>query len=131
MFCQNHEIPASMEEYVSYEKGLIMKYTLGLIGLLASFSALSASVKITSFTLVRIGDTLNHPVAELCGKVEGSTKAVDYLKVTVDAGSRRPATYNTLSDDKGNFCLTVITYRGNAEVSIMGETTSTPAALTE
>lgn len=108
-----------------------MKYTLGFICLLASFSALSATVKITSFTLVRIGETLNHPVAELCGKVEGSTKAVDFLKVTVDAGSRRPANYNTLSDDKGNFCLTVITYRGNAEVSIMGQEGTAQAALAE
>ena len=108
-----------------------MKYTLGFICLLASFSALSSTVKITSFTLVRIGDTLNHPVAELCGKVEGSTKSVDFLKVTVDAGSRRPASYNTLSDDKGNFCLTVITYRGTADVSLMGQEGSVQAALTE
>jgi hypothetical protein len=108
-----------------------MNYTLGLICLLASFSALSATVKITSFTLVRIGDTLNHPVAELCGKVEGSAKAIDFLKVTVDAGSRRPANYNTLSDEKGNFCLTVITYRGNADVSIMGQEGTVQTALTQ
>jgi hypothetical protein len=87
----------------------------------AAFSASAATVKVTSFNLIRIADDLNHPVAELCGKVEGSTK-VEFLRVLVDAGSRRPAVYNTLSDEKGNFCLTLVTYRGTAEVSLMGST---------
>jgi hypothetical protein len=106
-----------------------MKYALGFLCLLASMSALSGEVKITSFTLVRIGDSMNHPVAELCGKVEGSSKPLEFLKVTVDAGSRRPGHYNTIADDKGNFCLTVITYRGNAEVRIIGQEGSVKSQL--
>jgi hypothetical protein len=33
--------------------------------------------------------------------------------------------------EKGNFCLTVITYRGNAEVSIIGQEGNVQAALTQ
>jgi hypothetical protein len=111
-------------------KGMIMKFAFALMFLFASLPAFCASVKITSFNLIRIGDSLNHPVAELCGKVEGSTKMVEYLKVTVDAGSRRPGHYNTIADDKGNFCLTVVTYRGNAEVRIIGDHSSLSSAAT-
>jgi hypothetical protein len=36
-----------------------------------------------------------------------------------------------LSDEKGNFCLTLITYRGNADVSIMGQEGTVQIALTQ
>lgn len=98
-----------------------MKHLILALGLFASFSAYSATVRVTSFNLVRIGSNMNHPIAELCGKVEGTEKFPNFIRVLVDARSRRPATYNTLSDDKGNFCLTVTTYNGSAEVSIIGE----------
>jgi hypothetical protein len=98
-----------------------MKTLILALGFFTAASAYSATVKVTSFNFVRIGSTLNHPIAELCGKVEGSSKFPNFIRVLVDAGSRRPATYNTLSDDKGNFCLTVTTYNGNADVSIIGE----------
>lgn len=101
---------------------------LSLLFALVAFNVSAATVKITSFTHVRIADDLGHPVAELCGKVDGSTK-VEFIKVLVDKGSRRPAIYNTLSDDKGNFCLTLVTYRGLAEVNIIGSTETVKADL--
>jgi hypothetical protein len=41
--------------------------------------------------------------------------------VIVDPGSRRPATYNTIAGSNGKFCIQVVTYRGTADVEIMGE----------
>lgn len=97
--------------------------TLILATFLISSSAFAATVKVTSFAYVRIGNTTN-PLAELCGKVEGADKSPTFIKVLVDPGSKDPASYNTLADDKGNFCLPVLTYRGTADVSIIGEASS-------
>ena len=94
--------------------------TLILAALLISSSAFAATVRITSFTHIRIAQDLNHPLAELCGKVDGAEKTPTFIRVSVDPGSRNPGTYNTLADDKGNFCVALMTYRGTAEVSIMG-----------
>lgn len=106
-----------------------MKNLIIGLSLLSSISAYSATVKITSFNYVNISGAPNSPLAELCGKVEGAEKSPSFIKVIVDAGSRKPASYNTLADDKGNFCLAVLTYRGNADVSLMGETPTIKALI--
>lgn len=95
-------------------------FTLGV--LLISSMALSANVKITTFNLVKMADnSLDHPLAELCGKVENSSSTPTFINVIVDPGSRNPGSYNTIADKAGKFCLPVITYRGKVEVSIIGE----------
>lgn len=106
-----------------------MKILLLVTCILASISAFSATVKITSFTSVQIENSLDHPLAELCGKVEGAVKSPSFVKVVVDAGSRRPATYNAVADELGNFCLTLVTYRGRAEASVIGESQSVTAKI--
>ena len=105
-----------------------MKKFIALALTLSALNLGAATVKITRFNLVNIADDLDHPVAELCGKVEGSTK-VEFIKILVDQGSRRPSTYNTLSDEKGNFCMALVTYRGSAEVSIIGQNNPVKAEL--
>jgi hypothetical protein len=106
-----------------------MKKLIMALSLISSMSAYSATVKILSFTSIQIENSLSHPLAELCGKVEGATKIPSFVKVVVDAGSRRPATYNTVADEMGNFCLTLTTHRGRAEASVFGESQSVTAKL--
>ena len=98
-----------------------MKKTLTLLICLFSVSAFSSSVKVTSFTQVRINETFNNPIAELCGLVESPNSPQTFITVIVDPGSRRPATYNTIAGPNGKFCVQVVTYRGTADVAIMGE----------
>ena len=106
-----------------------MKKMLMTATLIASMSAYSATVKILSFTSVQIENSLNHPLAELCGKVEGAVKTPSFVKVLVDAGSRRPAIYNTVADENGSYCIALVTHRGRAEASVFGETQSVTAKL--
>lgn len=106
-----------------------MKKLILAASLISSMSAYPATVKIISFTSIQIENILDHPLAELCGKVEGAKKTPSFVKVVVDAGSRRPATYNTVADEVGNFCLTLTTYRGRAEASVIGESQSVTANL--
>jgi len=98
-----------------------MKNTLSLLICLFSVSAFSSSVKVTSFNQVRINETFNNPIAELCGQVESPTGPQTFITIIVDPGSRRPATYNTIAGPNGKFCLQLVTYRGTADVTIMGE----------
>lgn len=106
-----------------------MKTVLAL-GLLAfSLSSIAASVKVTSFNYVRNQGDMTHPLAELCGRVEGATAAPTFIKVMVDPKSNNPAHYNTLAGDDGKFCVAVITFRGNAEVSVIGGAASTEALI--
>lgn len=97
-----------------------MKKILGLILSFFTVSALAASVKVTSFNYIRVNNDINHPLAELCGTVEGTTSHPTFIKVLVDPKSKDPASYNTLAGEDGKFCLSVITYRGNAELSVIG-----------
>lgn len=106
-------------------KGVFMKKILAFSLLLSSFSAFSASVKVTSFRYVRIASEINHPLAELCGLVSDATSFPTFVKVLIDPKSKGPASYNTIAGKDGKFCLAVITYHGNAEVSVLGEGSST------
>lgn len=102
-----------------------MKKILGLVCLFASVSAMSATVKITSFNYIRTSQDMMSPLAELCGTVEGATSAPTFIQVVVDHKSSKPAYYNTMAGANGKFCAAVITYRGTAEaVLIGGEKTS-------
>jgi len=92
------------------------------IGLLSlSVSAFSASVKVTSFNFIRTSNDVMAPLAELCGVVEGATSSPSFVRVSVDPKSSKPASYNTFAGTDGKFCVAVITYRGTAEVSMIGE----------
>jgi hypothetical protein len=107
-----------------------MKKIIILFALLINTTAYSATIKIISFLAIEIAnDRINHPLAELCGKVENAESIPTFIQVKVDEGARRPAVYNTLADDKGFFCLTLVTYRGTAAVSIIGKQTSYKAQL--
>ena len=85
-----------------------------------AFSTMATTVKVTSFNYIRVNNDLNHPLAELCGKVEGATFFPTFIKVLIDPKSKDPASYNTFAGEDGKFCLSVITYRGNAELSVIG-----------
>ncbi len=106
-----------------------MKTFMALALLVSSVSAFSASVKVTSFNYVRIGnDNFNNPLAELCGLVTGGTTP-SFVQIKVDPKSKNPAMYNTMAGADGKFCMAVITYRGTAEVSMIGENAKTQASI--
>ncbi len=94
-----------------------MKNFIVLASLVLSTSAFAASIKITSFTMVRSGE----PTAELCGVVSEATEVPTFVRVVVDHRSNRPGVYNAVAGADGKFCLAVITYRGTAEASVFGE----------
>ena len=99
-----------------------MKLFLALALLVSSFSAMSATVKVTSFNFIRTSNDVMAPLAELCGVVEGAlTSAPSYVNAKIDPKSSKPASYNTITDTDGKFCMAVVTYRGTAEVSILGQ----------
>lgn len=103
-----------------------MKSFIALIVLASSFAASAASVKVTSFNYIRTSNDLSSPLAELCGTVEGATSTT-FVNVKVDPKTNRPANYNTVAGTDGKFCLAVITYRGTADVSVIGEKSVTTA----
>lgn len=106
-----------------------MKTFIALVLLATSAAALSASVKVTSFNYVRTSTELSSPLAELCGMVEGAVSAPSFVRVLVDPKSNNPASYNTLAGADGKFCIAVITFRGTADVSLIGAKESTRALV--
>lgn len=107
-----------------------MKTLMAVALFVLSMTAFAASVKVTSFNYVRTGtNDMGNPLAELCGLVEGATAAPSYVQVLVDPKSKNPASYNTLAGSDGKFCLAVITYRGTADVSLIGQKDVTKAAV--
>ena len=98
-----------------------MKTFIAAILAFASVSAIAGSVKITSF--VYATSTSKIPLAEICGTVEGVT-APAFVQVTIDPNGNKGASYNTYAGTNGKFCMAVVTYQGNAEVSLLsGEKT--------
>lgn len=107
-----------------------MKMILALALFVSSISAFSATVKVTSFNFVRTSnDNFFSPLAELCGTVEGATAAPSFVKVLVDPKSKNPGSYNTVAGADGKFCIAVITFRGTADVTVMGENAVTSASV--
>lgn len=100
-----------------------MKKLMILAALALSTSAFAATVKVTSFVYLRSGEAQ----AELCGLVEGATTSPNFVRVQIDHRTNRPATYNTVAGADGRFCLSVVTYRGTAEVSLFDAQSSTEA----
>lgn len=99
-----------------------MKTIVAVALLVSSVSAFSATVKVTSFNFIRTSNDVMSPLAELCGVVEGSlVNAPSYVNAKIDPKASKPASYNTITDAEGKFCMAVITYRGTAEVSILGQ----------
>lgn len=95
-----------------------MKKLLSLMALsLMSVSAIAVepSVQITSYTYVN----QERKVAELCGVVSNSTGGANFVQITVDYNSKRPATYNTIAGSDGKFCTVVVTYYGTAQARIL------------
>jgi hypothetical protein len=101
-----------------------MRLLLILSLLCSSLSAFAASVKITSFVYVAREQYL----AELCGVVEGG-EAPSFIRLKIDHLGRRPAIYNTVAGNDGRFCQAVVTYRGEAEASVMGSGVTTNALV--
>lgn len=106
-----------------------MKVLLTASLFLASVSAFAASVKVTSFNMIRTSTeptSFISPLAELCGVVEGGSVPT-FVRVLVDPKTKQPASYNTVADADGKFCVAVITYRGSADVTIIGQSAVTKA----
>lgn len=97
-----------------------MKKLIALAALTLSMSSFAATVRVTSFVYLRSGE----PQAELCGTVEGATASPSFIRAQIDHRTNRPATYNTIAGTDGKFCLSVVTYRGTAEVSLFESTTA-------
>ena len=110
-------------------KGVIMKKFIALALLVFSCASFAASVKVTSFNYVRNQNDLYHPLAEICGLVEGAATSPSFIQVLIDPKSKQPASYNTIAGKDGKFCLAVITFRGNAEVSLINENAFTEAFI--
>lgn len=89
--------------------------------------AYAASVKVTSFNMIRVDNSPFFPLAELCGTVEGATASPTFVKVLVDPKTNKPGSYNTVAGADGKFCLTLVTYRGSAEVSVINDSGSVSA----
>lgn len=106
-----------------------MKLVSILLFCLLSFSAFGATVKVGSFNYIRTSQNFSSPLAELCGSVSGATSSPTFVRVHVDPQSSNSAIYNTLAGDDGKFCLALITYRGRAEVSLIGQEGSTTAFI--
>jgi hypothetical protein len=102
-----------------------MKTLFSLVLFSLPFLATASSVKITSF--YRVGN--NDNVAELCGKVLEVKQVPTFIKVIADPNTSRPASYNTVADENGKFCIIIMTLRGSADANVMGESSSTNALL--
>lgn len=100
-----------------------MRKLMTAIFLLSSFSAL-ADVKVTSFYFVNG----NQHLAEICGVVEGAT-APAFVNLKIDYRGNRPASYNAVTSADGKFCQAVITFRGEAQASVVGQATKTLAVV--
>jgi hypothetical protein len=105
-----------------------MKTILSITLLALSVSSIAASVNVTSFNYIRNQGDSFHPLAELCGRVEGGATP-SFIRVLVDHKTNRPGTYNTIAGADGKFCMAVITYRGSAEVTLIGESASVEALI--
>lgn len=102
-----------------------MKALIVFAALTLSTGIMAATVKVTSFVYLRSGE----PQAELCGTVEGATASPTFVRAQIDHRSNRPATYNTLAGADGKFCISVVTYRGTAEVTLFDTTASVEALI--
>lgn len=75
-------------------------------------------IKITSFNYSAPSTSTIH-LAELCGVVSEMTSSPTFIQVIVDQSSKNPAHYNTVVGTDGNFCMTVTTFYGTAEATIL------------
>ena len=66
-----------------------MKMIVGVALLTLSLSSIASTVKVTSFNYVRNQGDIHHPLAELCGRVEGMTTSPTFLNVKVDPGVQK------------------------------------------
>jgi hypothetical protein len=94
-----------------------MKTLSSFVFLTFSFLSMASTIKITSFS--RVGSHDN--VAELCGKVLEVKQIPTFITVISDPNSSRPASYNTMADENGKFCIMIVTHRGSAHANVMGE----------
>lgn len=95
-----------------------MKMIFAALVLLTQFAQAADSVKITSFYFLQSG-TDRTPAAELCGVLTAPTGKPEMVKVTVDANSKTPATYNSWTGKDGKFCLVLATYAGTADAELV------------
>jgi len=86
-------------------------------------------VKITSFVMTESSNP-NNRLAEICGRVTGSTTEFTVVRIVVDPKTNNPGTYNTLAGKDGAFCSVVVTYTGtaSASVNILGKQSSSTVA---
>lgn len=89
-----------------------MKRSVLLAAFLTSSLAMAGELetKITGFTYT----DSRARTAELCGLVMGDEASNAFVTVTVDDKSKKPAKYTTISNESGEFCLVVTSYRGTA-----------------
>ena len=74
-----------------------------------------AKVEIKSF--ISAGSRTN--AAEVCGLVIGVSAPTVIVEVKVDGSGKNPGYYSVLVNRDGKFCVTVVTWDGTAEASLM------------
>ena len=84
------------------------------LGFLSS-TAMAADVKITSYVYINS----ERKVAELCGVVTNSETPTNFVQITVDHKSKRPAIYNVMSGPSGKFCTVVISHHATAIAEVL------------
>lgn len=93
-----------------------MKLFIVALTLFVGISASAANVAVTSFSFING----KRPLAELCGQVSGMTSpGPAFISIVVDPRGK-PGTYNTFAGASGKFCITLISYTGEAELSFEG-----------
>ena len=103
-----------------------MKTLIFVLTFFAAVSATaSASITVKSFQYI----DGKKPHAELCGFVNAVTTTPTLIRMVVDPRGK-PGVYNTVAGTDGNFCLTLISYTGEAELSVFGGAPA-PASITK
>lgn len=82
----------------------------------SAFAAATEEQKVEITSFIMAGSRTR--AAELCGKVTGSTADWLAVRVVVDPKTDKPGVYSALVGRDGRFCMTVVTYSGQAEASI-------------
>jgi hypothetical protein len=106
-----------------------MKYCYALLLIVVSTATFADESKVEITSFVYAGSRTR--AAELCGRVTGTQSQSQLVKLVVDPKSKTPGIYNVVVGTEGAFCVTVVTYQGEAEATLRtGTRGSLPALAT-
>ena len=94
--------------------------SLFVLGAVASEGPAARDLNITSFVYTDNDINNRDTTAELCGTVSGNVSTVDRVTVTSDPTTSGPASYTTMLDEEGKFCVVIRTVSGRASAKIWG-----------